>query len=359
MQAHELPPPAQMILLLGGFRVSQALYAAAALGVADQLMAGPAAAEVLAERTGAHPPSLRRLLRTLAGVGVFTEPEPGVFALTPLGRTLASGQPGSMRDVVIMFMETHYAPFGDLLGTIRTGQPAAERFYGQPFFAWLSQHPEQASRFTAAMASLTGGFKGAAIAALPLDGTGTIIDLGGADGTMLAAILAAHPHMYGVLFDLPHVIASAPGVLAGHGVGDRVECVAGDFLEAVPPGGDAYLASSVLHDWPEQQVRQHPGQHRHGWRQRRTAAADRVRRAARRRPAPSQDLRPEHARHGGRPGTHRGRMAGDPRRCRLRRHRHPPDRHAVFGHRGNSAVTTPPAPIRRIWIPPMTRAPIL
>ena len=256
MQAHELPPPAQMLLLLGGFRVSQALYAAAALGVADQLMAGPAAAEVLAERTGAHPPSLRRLLRTLAGVGAFTEPEPGVFALTPLGRTLASGQPGSMRDVVIMFMETHYAPFGDLLGTIRTGQPAAERFYGQPFFAWLSQHPEQASRFTAAMASLTGGFKGAAIAALPLDGTGTIIDVGGADGTMLAAILAAHPHMHGVLFDLPHVIASAPGVLAGHGVGDRAECVAGDFLEAVPPGGDAYLASCVLHDWPEQQVRQ-------------------------------------------------------------------------------------------------------
>ena len=254
--AHELPPPAQMVLLLGGFRVSQALYAAAALGVADHLVAGPESAEVLAGHTGAHAPSLRRLLRTLASVGVFTEPEPGVFALNPLGQLLTSSQPGSMRDVVIMFMETHYAPFGDLLGTIRTGQPAAERFYGQPFFAWLSQHPEQASRFTAAMASLTGGFKGAAIAALPLDGTGTIIDVGGADGTMLAAILAAHPHMHGVLFDLPHVIASAPAVLAGHGVGDRAECVAGDFLEAVPPGGDAYLASLVLHDWPEQQVRQ-------------------------------------------------------------------------------------------------------
>jgi vacuolar-type H+-ATPase catalytic subunit A/Vma1 len=84
-------------------------------------------------------PSLRRLLRTLASVGVFTEPEPGVFALTPLGQTLTSSQPGSMRDVAIMFMETHYAPFADLLATIRTGQPAAERFYGQPFFAWLSQ----------------------------------------------------------------------------------------------------------------------------------------------------------------------------------------------------------------------------
>ena len=108
MQAHELPPPAQMILLLGGFRISQALYAAAVLGVADQLMADPAPAEVLARRAGAHPPSLHRLLRTLAGGGVFTEPEPGLFALTSLGQTLVSGQPGSMHEVAIMFMETRY-----------------------------------------------------------------------------------------------------------------------------------------------------------------------------------------------------------------------------------------------------------
>jgi O-methyltransferase domain/Dimerisation domain len=254
MSAHQAPPPMQMVLLLGGFRISQALYAAAALGVADQLAAGSAPADVLAEQTGAHAPSLRRLLRTLASVGVFTEPEPGVFALTPLGQTLTSGQPGSMRDVVIMFMETHYAPFGDLLNTIRTGQPAAERFYGQPFFSWLSDHPEQASRFTAAMAGLTGAFKTAAIAALPLDGVRTIVDVGGADGTVLAAILAAHPDMRGVLFDLPHVIAAAPGTLASHGVGDRVECVGGDFLRSVPPGGDAYLASMVLHDWPDDQA---------------------------------------------------------------------------------------------------------
>src|SRR5215469_10790682 len=115
--AHELPPPAQMVLLLGGFRISQALYAAAALSVADHLVAGPEPAEVLAARSGANAPSLHRLLRTLASVGVFTEPEPGVFALNPLSQLLTSGQPGSMRDVVLMFMETHYTPFGDLLET--------------------------------------------------------------------------------------------------------------------------------------------------------------------------------------------------------------------------------------------------
>jgi hypothetical protein len=254
MQAHELAPPVQIIELLGGFRISQALYAAAALGVADHLVAGPAPTEVLAGHTGAHAPSLHRLLRTLASVGAFTEPEPGVFALTPLGQTLTSSQPGSMRDLAIMFMETHYAPFADLIHTIRTGQPAAEKFYGQPFFTWLSHHPEQASRFTGAMANLTSGFKTAAIAALPLDGAGTIVDVGGADGTVLTAILAAHPHMRGVLFDLPHVITSAPQTLASYGVEDRADCVAGDFFESVPAGGDAYLACLVLADWPDQQA---------------------------------------------------------------------------------------------------------
>jgi hypothetical protein len=255
MQAHEPPPPVRMVELLGGFRISQALYAAAALGVADQLVAGPAPVKALAERAGAHAPSLHRLLRTLASVGVFTEPQPGVFALTPLGQTLTSSQPGSMRDLAIMWMETHYAPFAELIHAVRTGRPAAEHLYGEPFFAWLSHHPEQASRFTGAMANLTsGGFKTAAIASLPLDGTRTIVDVGGADGTVLATILAAHPHIRGVLFDLPHVITDAPRTLARHGVDDRVDCMGGDFFESVPAGADAYLVSVVLHNWPDQQA---------------------------------------------------------------------------------------------------------
>lgn len=339
MQAREPPPPVRMVELLGGFRISQALYAAAALGVADQLVAGPAPVKALAERAGVHAPSLHRLLRTLVSVGVFTEPEPGVFALTPLGQTLTGGQPGSMRDLAIMWMETHYAPFAELIHAVRTGRPAAEHLYGEPFFAWLSHHPEQASRFTGAIANLTsGGFKTAAIASLPLDGTRTIVDVGGADGTVLAAILAGHPHMRGVLFDLPHVITSAPRTLARHGVDDRVECVGGDFFESVPADGDAYLVSVVLHNWPDQQSRAHPGQHRRRRRQRRTAADDRVRGATGRHSAPIQDVRPEHARHAGRQGTHRNRMAGTPHSRGLHRHRNTPDRHTIVSHPGNSAI---------------------
>jgi hypothetical protein len=256
MQAHEAPPPVQMVQLLAGFQVSQALYAAAVLGVADHLAAGPAPAEALAEHTGAHPPSLERLLRSLASIGVFTEPGPGVFALTPLGQTLTRGHPGSMRDLAIMWMETHYAAFGDLIHTLRTGQPAAEHRYGQPFFTWLSAHPERATRFTAAMANLTNGIKTAAIAALPVTGLRTIVDIGGADGTLLATLLTAHPHLRGVLFDLPHVIADARKTFAERGVDDRAECLGGDFFDAVPPGCDGYLTSMVLHDWPDAQAQQ-------------------------------------------------------------------------------------------------------
>jgi hypothetical protein len=252
---HEVPPPVQMVQMLAGFQISQALYAAAVLGVADLMAAGPVPARVLSEQAGAHPPSLLRLLRTLASAGVFTEPEPGVFALTPLGGTLTRSQPGSMRDLAIMWMETHYAPFGELLHAVRSGEPAADHLYGQPFFSWLSGQPEQATRFTGAMANLTSGIKNAAVPFLPLDGARTIVDVGGADGTMLAAILSGRPGLRGILFDLPHVVADAPKTLAGNGVADRVVCMGGDFFESVPSGADSYLLSFVIHDWPDEVAR--------------------------------------------------------------------------------------------------------
>jgi hypothetical protein len=105
------------------------------------------------------------------------------------------------------------------------------------------------------MANLTDGIKAAAIPSLPLDGAQTVVDVGGADGAMLAAILTAHPGLRGVLFDLPRVVAEAPKALAERGVADRVECVGGDFFDSVPAGADTYLVSFVLHDWPDDEAR--------------------------------------------------------------------------------------------------------
>jgi DNA-binding Lrp family transcriptional regulator len=243
-----------MIQMLAGFQISQALYVAAKLRVADQLVDGPRSVADVADAVGADPSSLGRLLRTLASLGVFTESEPGIFAVTALGRTLASDEPGSMRDVALMWMETHYDPFSRLIDTVKTGVTAADVHYGEPFFDWISQDPDQISQFTGAMANLTTGIKAGAVATYNFNGAGKIVDIGGADGALLALILAGTPSTTGVAFDLPHVIADASAAIKGHGLGDRLSAESGDFFEAVPTGADTYLLSLVLHDWDDERA---------------------------------------------------------------------------------------------------------
>ena len=145
--------------------------------------------------------------------------------------------------------ETHYAPFGSLLSTVRSGECAATKHYGQPFFSWLATQPEQVDRFSSAMANLTGGIKTGAIASYDFRNAGRIVDLGAADGALLANVLASAPGTTGIAFDLPHVVTEATAKMKSYGLGDRLTSEAGDFFEAVPSGADTYLLSMVLHDW--------------------------------------------------------------------------------------------------------------
>ena len=238
-----------MIQLLSGFQVSQALYVAAKIGVADRLVDGPLPVERLAVDLDCDPLALARLLRTLASLGVFTEAEPGAYGLTPLGTTLVRDSQGSMRDLAVMWMETHYSPFAGLLDTVRSGRCAATEHYGRPFFTWLAEQPEQVDRFSRAMANLTDGIKAGAIAGYTFPEARTIVDVGGADGALLSKVLESVPHAKGIVFDLPHVVAEAAPTLKSYSVGDRITSAAGDFFEAVPAGADVYLLSMVLHDW--------------------------------------------------------------------------------------------------------------
>lgn len=247
MEAH--PPAVQMVQLLSGFQVSQALYVAAKIGVADRLIDGAAPVERLASDLDCDPLALSRLLRTLAALGVLSEVQAGTYGLTPLGATLVSDGEGSMRDLALMWMETHYEPFAGLLDTVRSGRCAATEHYGQPFFSWLADQPEQVDRFSRAMANLTDGIKAGAIGSYTFPATGTMVDIGGADGALLAKVLESVPDATGIVFDLPHVVAEAATALKSHGLGDRMISVGGDFFEAVPRGGDVYLLSMVLHDW--------------------------------------------------------------------------------------------------------------
>ncbi|HVU74249.1 MAG TPA: methyltransferase [Mycobacteriales bacterium] len=243
------PPPIQMVQLLAGFQVSQALYAAAKLGIPDLLADGPQTAAQVAHARQLNEASTARLMRSLTGFGVLASDGDG-YRLTPLGDTLRSDAPGSMRNLALMWMETHYLPFAGLTDTVRTGNVAATEHYGMPFFAWLSGDHDRVAQFSGAMANLTDGIKAHAIAGYDFGAPSLITDLGGADGTLLAMILGRLPDTAGVVLDLPHVVSAVPTVAKEHGLDDRLTGQPGDFFEAVPPS-EVYVMSMVLHDWSD------------------------------------------------------------------------------------------------------------
>ena len=250
----QLPPPAVLYQLATGHYVSHAIYAAAKLGIADLLGTGPQRCDDLAKATGTHAPALRRVLRLLASAGVFAETEDGRFELTPVGSCLQSG-PGSFRPVALLFTSPGVrAAWGDLLHSVRTGEPALNHVFGMGSFEYFAQHPEEAAVFDEAMGAFTAMVAIAVAAAYDFSRFGTIIDVGGGEGALLAGILRANPALRGVVFDMPRVAEGANETIAAAGLGDRCEFVGGDFFEAVPGGGDAYILKHVIHDWDDERA---------------------------------------------------------------------------------------------------------
>ncbi len=247
-----LPPTmAERIALfqiLSGTWLAQACYALASLGVADLLADGPRQAASLARESGTDRRALLRVLRAVAAAGLARETTPGEFALTSLGQPLLSGVPRSSHQAAVMFGEEVHASFAEITHTLRTGRPAFEKVYGQPFYDYLGDHPEAARRFAAAMGAAP---VPAALAACDLSGTRLIVDVGGGDGGLLTRVLRAQPQARGVLLDLPAALAQAPARLARAGVADRAQVVAGSFFDPLPAGGDVYLLSRVLHNWDD------------------------------------------------------------------------------------------------------------
>jgi len=240
-----------LLQMMTGYWVTQALYVAAKLGIADLLSDGPLSCDELAGRSGTHAPSLRRTLRALASVGVFSEVDPGRFTLTPLATLLRTGDPHSVRALAIMYAEEQYRAWGDFLYSVRTGQPAFEHQFGMDVFEYFARNPHASAMFNEAMSGLTTQVAAAVAATYDFSSCATIVDVGGNRGTVLAAILQRHSGSRGILFDRPHVVATAGEVLVAAGVEDRCTIVGGDFFEALPPGGDAYLLASILHDWDD------------------------------------------------------------------------------------------------------------
>ncbi|MFE9446418.1 methyltransferase [Streptomyces sp. NPDC006602] len=247
-----VPPLMQMTQMLAGFQISQALYAVAKLDVATQLADGPVDLASLARETGAHEEALGRLVRTLAPLGLFQDAGEGRIAVTPLGEFLSATHPMSLRSAALFWMETHYLPFAGLLDTVRTGVPAAETYYGKPFFDWVVEDPERVALTNKAMAGVVASVRAGMLDDYVLPGGGTVADLGGADGTIIAELLSRNPDHSGIVFDLPEVVQAAHGVLAARGLTDRVEVVGGSFFEEVPTA-DVYVLAYILHDWNDEE----------------------------------------------------------------------------------------------------------
>jgi O-methyltransferase domain/Dimerisation domain len=251
----EAPPPhVQLIQMVTGNWISRILYVAAKLELADRIGSGAKSAAELAPETGTHAPSLHRVMRTLAGLGVLTERDSGKFALTPLGEALRKDAPGSgWATVLTLGGPLFWRAWEDILYSVETGKTAFEKVHGMPAFDYLAKHPDEASLFSETMVGLHGPETPAVAAAYDFSRFRTVADVGGATGNMLAAILSRYPGVRGVLFDLPHVVRDAPALLKSHGVADRVTIEAGSFFETVPSGADAYVLSHVIHDWSEEQ----------------------------------------------------------------------------------------------------------
>jgi hypothetical protein len=252
-----LPPEVQLFQFATGFVISQSIYAAATLKLADQIAAsGERTAADLATASGANEDAVFRLLRALASIGIFRETQPRTFALTPMAELLQSNHPARLRAAVIMLGETQYGPWGDVMHSMKTGLPAFEHVFGKPIFEYLSDNPHLGPIFDDAMVGIHGGETQPMIAAANFSAFNTIIDIGGGNASVLIEVLRAAPSTRGIVFDLPPVVERTRHILQQAGLADRCSTAAGSFFEAasIPKAGpnDAYILRHIIHDWDDE-----------------------------------------------------------------------------------------------------------
>jgi hypothetical protein len=231
--------------LVNSYQVSQAVHVAAVLGLADLVAGGPRTSDDLAAATDTDADALYRLLRALASVGVFRERDGKRFELAELGRPLRSDVPDSLADWAVFVGRRYYRDaWSSLLDSVRTGENAFRLTHGVGVWEYRAEHPDEAAAFDRAMAANSRVIVRSLLAAYDFGRYGTIVDVGGGNGALLAALLEANPGSRGILFDQPHVVQ-------GVDLGERCDIVAGSFFESVPEGGDAYLLKWILHDWED------------------------------------------------------------------------------------------------------------
>jgi C-methyltransferase len=255
LQQRLVPPPAAMMEMIIASWTSQAISAAAELGVADALDDGPLTIDELAHRVAADPDALSRLLRALIGRGVFQRRHDGRYALNSLAASLRSDAPISMAWAAQFYGSREQRERWTLLvDSIRTGRSVVPAMHGKESFDYFAEHPAHAELFNRTMTSISELTDASVVAGYDFSAHSTIVDVGGGHGPLLAAILAAAPNSRGVLYDLSTVVSSASELLCANDVAERMYIEAGSFFDSVPSGGDAYVLKNIIHDWPDEKA---------------------------------------------------------------------------------------------------------
>jgi hypothetical protein len=247
----KLPIAHQLGQMIAGNWLTQMIYVAAKLDIATRLAKGPRSAAELAKATKMHERSLYRLLRALASVGIFAETPAGKFKLTPMAACLRDDVPGSQRAMAILTGEEMYGVFGQMFEGVRTGKIQFDRVHGQPFFNWLSRHPEKSKNFDRAMVSAHGREASALVDAYNFKGVKNLTDVGGGNGSLITTVLKANKHINGSIYDLPDVAQRAKANLKAAGVAGRCKTIGGSFFESIPAGSDTYMMRHIIHDWDD------------------------------------------------------------------------------------------------------------
>jgi hypothetical protein len=228
-----------------------AVRALAAAGVFAELGDEARDPDDVARATGVHAATLRRFLRAVTTRGVVEDAGGGRVRLTPLGRRLVPGRPGSLAGLAnLKSFELH--AWAEVEHALATGEATFPLVHdGLGLFAWLATDPARSAQFDATMRARTSALLDAGLPLADWPARGTVVDVGGGTGHLLERLLAGRPGLRGVVFDLAHVVDGARAPLVAAGLADRVELVAGSFFETVPAGGDLYVLSNILHDWAD------------------------------------------------------------------------------------------------------------
>jgi hypothetical protein len=250
MTSKQVPPYAQMMQFILGNWISKPIYVAAELGIADMVADRPKSIDELAHMSKTHGPSLYRVMRALASVGIFLETSERSFELTPMAECLKRG---AMRSIAVMFnSDWHDKAWENLLYSVRTGDVAFDKAHGKPVFDWLKEHPRAAEIYNEANAIKAMTSHRAIIDAYDFSNIARLTDVGGGHGALMAEILGANPAMKGVVAELPAVVQDAREFIRTRGLETRCEVIECDFFKGIPPGSDAYLMSHILHDWNDE-----------------------------------------------------------------------------------------------------------